>query len=160
MQFHVCSRNVRNYSELLSRIQIQGEYKILNCILRYNHFSWFILYFKQAHFWKILCATVTINSTVGYTDLSGNDLDIWVGVSIVVKSWSLYGVMISTLAQNARDVHLIPALGQIFPIFLATWHCLLWPWSCKMYAVYGCWVYPVYIYIYIYIYVRWLSVCM
>ena len=30
----------------------------------------------------------------------------------------LGGVMVSTLALNARDVHLIPTLGAIFPIFI------------------------------------------
>ena len=38
----------------------------------------------------------------------------------MVTSGSLYGVMVSTLAQNARDVDLIPTLGAIFPIFITS----------------------------------------
>ena len=36
----------------------------------------------------------------------------------VVRSWSLGGEMVSALAQNARDVGLIPAVGTLFPISL------------------------------------------
>ena len=39
-------------------------------------------------------------------------------MGIVVTSGSLHGVMVSTLAQNARDVGSVPALGTIFPIFI------------------------------------------
>ena len=38
----------------------------------------------------------------------------------VVTLRSLGGGMVSTLAQNARDVGLIAALGVIFPIFIIT----------------------------------------
>ena len=41
-----------------------------------------------------------------------------VGMGRVVTSGSLGGVMFRTLAQNARDVGLIPTLGAIFPIFI------------------------------------------
>ena len=37
---------------------------------------------------------------------------------MVVKSGSLDGVMVNTLALNARGVGLIPALSAIFPIFI------------------------------------------
>ena len=36
----------------------------------------------------------------------------------MVTSGSLGTVLVSTLAWNARDVGLIPALGAIFPIFI------------------------------------------
>ena len=39
-----------------------------------------------------------------------------VGVGTVVTSGILGGVMVSTLAQNARDVGSIPILSAIFPI--------------------------------------------
>ena len=40
----------------------------------------------------------------------------YVGVSGVVTSGNLGGVMVCKLAQNAKDVGLILALGAIFPI--------------------------------------------
>ena len=40
------------------------------------------------------------------------------GVDGVLASRSLCGVMVSTLAWNARDVGYIPALGVIFLIFI------------------------------------------
>ena len=43
-----------------------------------------------------------------------------VGVGSMVTSGTLCGVMVSTLAQNAKDVGLIPALGTIFLIFICT----------------------------------------
>ena len=36
----------------------------------------------------------------------------------VLTAGNLGGVMVSTLAQNARDVGSIPALGAIFPSFI------------------------------------------
>ena len=36
----------------------------------------------------------------------------------MVTAGSLDGLMVSTLARNARDVGSIPALGTIFPIFI------------------------------------------
>ena len=36
----------------------------------------------------------------------------------MVTPGSLGGVIVSTLARNARDVGLIPALGIILPIFI------------------------------------------
>ena len=45
----------------------------------------------------------------------------------VVTLKSLGDVMVSTLIQYAREVHLIPTLGTIFPIFIrlttATYDC-------------------------------------
>ena len=52
------------------------------------------------------------------TDLSGKELHRQVGMSSIVTTGSLVGVMVSTLAQNARGVGLIPALGTIVPIFI------------------------------------------
>ena len=56
-------------------------------------------------------------SVVVCTDLSGKEPHRQVGVSMVVTSGSLGGVMVSTLDQNAKDVCSIPALGAIFLIF-------------------------------------------
>ena len=58
------------------------------------------------------------NNVAGCTDLSGKELHRQVGVDIEVTSGSLSHVMVSRLAQNARDVGLISALGIIFPIFI------------------------------------------
>ena len=41
-----------------------------------------------------------------------------VGMGRVVTSGSLVGVMVSTLAWNARDVGYIPTLDAIFPILI------------------------------------------
>ena len=41
-----------------------------------------------------------------------------VGVGRMVISGSLGWVVVSTLAQNARDIHLIPALGTICDLFI------------------------------------------
>ena len=49
------------------------------------------------------------------TDLSSH---IQVAVGTVVTVGSLGGVMVSTLARNARDVGSIPTLGTILPIFI------------------------------------------
>ena len=46
------------------------------------------------------------------------DLHKQVGVGEMVISGSLGAVMIIILAQNARDVGSIPALGAKFPIFI------------------------------------------
>ena len=55
-------------------------------------------------------------SIVVCTDLSGEELYRQVGVSRLVASKSLRGVIVSTLAQNA-DVS-VPTHGAIFPIFI------------------------------------------
>ena len=55
---------------------------------------------------------------VVYTALSGRNPHRQVGVGSMVTSGSLGAVMVSTLAWNARDVGLIPALGTMFPIFI------------------------------------------
>ena len=54
------------------------------------------------------------------TDLPGKDLHRQVGVDRIVTSWHLGGVMVSSLAQNARDVGSRPTLGTIFPIFITS----------------------------------------
>ena len=51
-------------------------------------------------------------------DLSGKEQCRKVAVGRVVTSGSLGGVMVRTLAWNARDVGSIPALGTIFRIFI------------------------------------------
>ena len=51
------------------------------------------------------------------TDLSGKESHRQVDVGRVVTSGSL-GVMVSSLAQSASDMDLIPALGAIFLIFI------------------------------------------
>ena len=50
------------------------------------------------------------------TDLSGEELLRQGCVGRVVASGSLPGVMLSTLARNARDVGSIPTLSTIFPM--------------------------------------------
>ena len=53
-----------------------------------------------------------------YTDLSGTEPPRWVGIGRVVTSGSLGGVMDDILGWNERDVCSIPAVGEIFPIFI------------------------------------------
>ena len=52
--------------------------------------------------------------------LSGKELHRQVGVDKVDTLGSLDGVMVSTLAQNVRDVGLIPPLCAILPIVITT----------------------------------------
>ena len=52
------------------------------------------------------------------TDLSDMKSHRQEGVGTVVTSESLGGVMISTLARNARHVDSLSTLGTIFPIFV------------------------------------------
>ena len=52
------------------------------------------------------------------TDLSGKEPHRQVGMGRVMTSGSLGGVMLSTLAQNARDIGSMSTLGTIFPIFI------------------------------------------
>ena len=54
-------------------------------------------------------------SVVDRTDLLGKEPHGQVGMGSMVRSGSLGGVNVATLAQNARDVGSIPALGTIFP---------------------------------------------
>ena len=54
------------------------------------------------------------------TNLSGKEPHRQAGIGKVVTSGSLGDVMVSTLAQNARGVGSIPALGTIFPIFITS----------------------------------------
>ena len=51
------------------------------------------------------------------TDISGMETHRQVGVGKMVMLGSLCGVMVCTLARNARDTNLIPALGTVFYIF-------------------------------------------
>ena len=57
-------------------------------------------------------------SVVVYTDLSGKDLHRQVGAGGAVTSRSLGGVMVSTLACNAKDVGSNPTLSALFPNFI------------------------------------------
>ena len=57
-------------------------------------------------------------SVVLYNDLSGKELHRQVGTGRVMTSGSLGGVMVSTLAQDARVVGTIPILAVIFPMFI------------------------------------------
>ena len=52
------------------------------------------------------------------TDLSSKELHRQAGVYMMVISRSLDGVMVSTLARNARDVGSIHSLGTMFLIFI------------------------------------------
>ena len=54
---------------------------------------------------------------VDSTNLSGKKLYRQVGVERVMTPVSLDGIMVNALAQNGRDIGLIPTLGAIFPIF-------------------------------------------
>ena len=62
--------------------------------------------------------TLLIITVVVCTDFSGKEPHGQAGVGMVLTSGSLGGVIVSTLARNARDVGSIPALGTIFPIFI------------------------------------------
>ena len=54
----------------------------------------------------------------------------------VMTSESVGGVMVSTLAQNERDVSLITALGAIFPIFITpTTMAVVTRILCKLHAL-------------------------
>ena len=75
---------------------------------------------KQNKLSSFLCACKCLNdlqfqgtSVVGCINLSGKKLHREVGVGAVVASGSLGGVMVSTLAWNARDVGSIRPLGTI-----------------------------------------------
>ena len=57
-------------------------------------------------------------SVVVCIDLSGKDLYRQVGVIRVVTSGSLGGVIVCTLAWNARDMGSISVQGTIFPVFI------------------------------------------
>ena len=67
----------------------------------------------------LIIAEFIYTYVVVYTDLSGKELhgQVRCGYS-GVTSWSLGGVRVCTLTQNARDLALIPALGTLFPIFI------------------------------------------
>ena len=67
---------------------------------------------------KILSPPVMLLVITVCTDLSGKEAHRQVGMDKVVTSRSLAGVMVSTMAQNARDMGRITTLGTIFPIFI------------------------------------------
>ena len=58
---------------------------------------------------------------------SGTEPHWQVGMGSMMISGNLGGVMVSTLARNARHVDSIPALGTIFPIFITptTYVCVI-----------------------------------
>ena len=58
------------------------------------------------------------SQVVGCTHLSDKELHIMIGVGTMVTLGSIDGVMVSTLAWNARDAGSIPALGTIYPVFI------------------------------------------
>ena len=61
------------------------------------------------------------------SDLSSKEPHRQVNVTKVMTSGRLCGVMVSTLAQNARDVGYIPTLGAILPNFITPMtHLSLW----------------------------------
>ena len=57
-------------------------------------------------------------SVVVFTELLDNEPYRQVGVCRQMTSENLGGVMVSTLAWNARGVGSVPTLGAIFPNFL------------------------------------------
>ena len=59
-----------------------------------------------------------VMSVVVCTNLSGKKPHRQVDMDKVVASRSLGGVMVSTLAWDARDLGSIPALGAMLPIFI------------------------------------------
>ena len=64
--------------------------------------------------------------------------------------------MVSTLAQNARDMGLIPALGELFPIVTTPMTLV----DVILYKLHVVWLLHLSsVYIYIYIYVNALTVC-
>ena len=73
-----------------------------------------------------------VDSVVVCTDLSGKEPYREVGVGSMVTSGSLGGVMVNTLAWNARNV------GTMFPIFTTLMKLVPRPGSCTSYALYGC----------------------
>ena len=76
----------------------------------------------------IACTYVSVNierlynstetSVVVFPDLSGKEPYRQIGMSMVITSGILGGVMVGTLALNARDMGLIPTLATTIPIFI------------------------------------------
>ena len=60
-----------------------------------------------------------------YTDLLDKKQHRQVAMGTLVTPWKHDCQMLSTLAQNTRDVGSIPTLGAIFPIFINTTTILL-----------------------------------
>ena len=80
---------------------------------------YYLLYVDYVCIICVLCRLcIMYKIVVVCTNLWGKDLHRQVGVGIVVTSGSRCGGFGSTLAWNARDVALIPALGTIIPIFI------------------------------------------
>ena len=74
----------------------------------------------------------------------------------VVTLLGLGGVMVSTLAWNARNVRSIPALGTIFLVFITPMTLVAVTITLIIVVVYRCVYIYIYmcIYIYIYIYIK------
>ena len=60
----------------------------------------------------------SITGVVVYTDLSGKEPHIQVGVGRIVTCGSLGAVVVNTLTWNAPGVGSIPALSTFFPVFI------------------------------------------
>ena len=63
-------------------------------------------------------ATPLVGTVVVCTERTSKEPHKQVSVGMVMKSESLCGVMVCTLARNVRNVDSVPALGAIFPIFI------------------------------------------
>ena len=66
------------------------------------------VYILEVHTVVVVCTGLPVSGKEPYRQ---------VGVGKVIRSGSLGGVMVSTLARNARDMGLIASLGAIFSIF-------------------------------------------
>ena len=62
----------------------------------------------------------SLYSIIACTEHSGKEPHRQVAVGRVVTLGSVGGVMISTMALNARDLGSIPSLGEIFPFFVTS----------------------------------------
>ena len=86
------------------------------------------------------CHSTTVLMYVGTvvvcTDLWGKEPHKQVGMGMLVTSGK---PMLCTLAGNARDVGSIPIISTLFPHFVTPRALVVWPWSCRSYALYGCW---------------------
>ena len=83
-----------------------------------------MIMYKLCAIWLLnlpfVCMCIIIPFLVVCIDFTGEELHRHVGVDTVITSRSLGGVMIITLARNARDVRSILALGTIFSIFITS----------------------------------------
>ena len=83
--------------------------------------------------------TKTKKTNKQWTELLDKEHHREVGITRVVTSGSLGGVMASTLAQYWRGVGLNPALGTIFPIFITHLSPVPWPDS-FLYKLWATWL--------------------